>query len=89
MNNCCVRYRGDDALGRIAYNHQATILTTKFAMSSSSTSSSSDDLAAACDLHSNLPQSVLEEAYYSAAHGAAALQSILDGMDEALVAEVR
>jgi hypothetical protein len=46
---------------------------------------SKDDDAAASDIRKNL----LDEAYSAAAYNVAALQSALDGMDEALVAEVR
>ncbi len=44
-----------------------------------------DDHAAAAELQ----QDLLKEAYSAAACSLAALQSTLDGMDDALVAEVR
>ncbi len=46
---------------------------------------SMDDHAAAAELQ----QDLLKEAYSTAACSLAALQSTLDGMDDALVAEVR
>jgi hypothetical protein len=48
-------------------------------------SCSKDDHAAAAELQ----QDLLKEAYSAAACSLAALQSTLDGMDDALVAEVR
>ena len=48
-------------------------------------SGGSDDDAASA----NVQQSILKEAYCGAVNSAVFLQSILDGMDEALVAEVR
>jgi hypothetical protein len=77
---CWLLREGAAAFGRVSYHIYLPLIW--FTMNGGC---SKDDDTVTSDIRKNL----LDEAYSAAAYNVAALQSALDGMDEALVAEVR